>query len=154
MFPIELAYLLVAIAIGALLYRYYTGHGGVELVRSDYAGLPAEGQVSVRHHEVRWSARDDDSFAAAWQLGSGHLVGIRVRFDERDEEAPERGQLQLSVDRRTTASGIAWTDKIRDRALRSDVEGVLNMLAREARQARSDAARLAAARSVGGEREP
>lgn len=154
MFPIELTYLLVAIVVGGLLYRYFTGHGGVELVRSDYGGLPAEGRVTVRHHEVRWSAKDDDSFAAAWQLGNGHLVGIRVRFDEHDEEAPERGRLELSVDRRTKASGVAWTDKIHDRALRSDVEAVLKTLVREARKARSDGARVAAARPVGDERKP
>ncbi|MFO7532387.1 MAG: hypothetical protein R6W93_07975, partial [Candidatus Limnocylindrales bacterium] len=47
---------------------------------------------------------------------------------------------------------VGWTEKIRDRGLRADTEMVLQALAAEAKRARSDAARVAAARVVGGGR--
>jgi hypothetical protein len=150
--PIELVYLLVAVGIGMLIWRYFTGHGGIDIVREDYAGLPAEGQIVVRHHQVRWEAAEDDSFVAAWQLASGHFVIMRVHFDEGDEDAPDQGHLELRVDKRVLAEGVGWTEKIRDRALRADVEAVLKVLAREARTARSDRSRLGRARSVGDDR--
>ena len=49
-------------------------------------------------------------------------------------------------------SGASWTDKVRDRSLRGDVEGILRMLQREAKVARSDKTRVAGARVVGDDR--
>lgn len=158
MIPAELLYLLIALILGLLLYRYFTGRGGIELLRDDYAGLPAEGQVEVRSHLVRWRATDEVSFAAAWQLASGHPVVMHVRFDEADGQEqpraePDLGHLDISVGGRSLVSDVGWTEKIRDRTLRADVEAVLKALAREARVARSDATRVAAAKPVGDERD-
>ncbi|HSM34063.1 MAG TPA: hypothetical protein VK987_08215 [Anaerolineae bacterium] len=152
MIPIELVYLLIAAGLAALVYRYLSGHGGVEILRPDFAGLPARGQLVVRQHEVRWSAADDDSFVAAWQLESGQIVAMQVAFDGADQDAPDLGRMELSIDRRRVASDVGWTEKIRDRGLRADTEMVLQALAAEAKRARSDAARVAAARVVGGGR--
>ena len=151
--PMELVYLLVALGLGALLYRYFTGRGGMEILRGDYAGLPDEGQVEVRHHLVRWKGADEDSFVAAWQLESGHVVMMRVVFDGADEEEPDLGHLEIRVDKRVTVDGAGWTEKIRDRALRGDVEAILRQLQREAKVARSDKTRLAGARKVGDDRD-
>jgi hypothetical protein len=149
MIPMELVYLLIAAGLAALVYRYLTGHGGVEILRPDFAGLPARGQLVVREHEVRWTAADDDSFVAAWQLASGQIVAMQVAFDGADEDAPDLGRMELSIDRRRVARDIGWTEKIRDRGLRADAEAVLHALGAEARRARSDAARVAGARVVG-----
>ena len=94
MIPTELLYLLMALALGAFIYRYFTGRGGMQILRPDYAGLPARGAVVVRQHEVRWSVADDDFFVAAWQLEDGHLVALRVAFDRADEEEPDLGHLE------------------------------------------------------------
>lgn len=152
--PTELFYLLIAIGIGLLLYRYFTTRGGIEILRPDYAGLPEEGRVEVRHHLVRWQAADEHSFVAAWQLESGHLIYMRVVFDGSVEDEPDLGRLDIRIDRRQEVRGIAWTEKIRDRALRADVEAILRVLQREARTARSDRTRLAKARPVGDDRTP
>ena len=151
--PTELLYFLLAAGIGLLLYRYFTTRGGIEIMRGDYAGLPDEGQIEVRHHLVRWKAADADSFVAAWQLESGHVVMMRVVFDEADEDEPDLGHLEITVDRRKTVTGAAWTEKIHDRALRADVEAILRTLMREAKSARSDKTRLAKARPVGDDRD-
>jgi len=151
-FPTELIYLLVALGLGLLLYRYFTTRGGIEILCPDYAGLPEEGRIEVRHHLVRWKAADEDSFVAAWQLESGHTVFMRVVFDEGDEEEPDLGHLDIRIDRRETVKGAAWTERIRDRALRGDVEAILRALQREAKTARSDKTRLAGARKVGDDR--
>ena len=153
MIPMELLYLLVAAAVGAVLYRYFTGRGGVEITRVDYTGLPDEGEVEVRHHVVRWKGAEGDSFVAAWQIQSGQLVVMRVVFDEANEEEPDLGHIDVSIDRRSAVKGAGWTEKVRDRTLRTDVETILKALAREARMARSDKARLAAAKPVGDDRE-
>ena len=150
--PTELFYVLAAFGIGFLLYRYFTGHGGIEIRREDYAGLPQEGHLEARSHIVRWKVAEGDSFVAAWQLGSGHYLVMRVVFDDVDEEDPDLGYIDVDIDKREAVSGASWTDKIRDRALRADVEGILKMLQREAKVARSDRTRLAGARSVGDDR--
>ena len=89
--PNELLYVLAALVIGYLLYRYFTGHGGIEVRREDYAGLPEEGHLDARSHLVRWKVAEGDSFVAAWQLGSGHFVVMRVVFDDVDVEDPGMG---------------------------------------------------------------
>ena len=150
--PTELLYLIAALVVGFLLYRYFTGHGGLEIRREDYKGLPAEGHLEARHHVIRWKVAEGDSFVAAWQLASGHFVVMRVVFDDVDEDDPDLGYIDVDIDRREAVSGASWTDKIRDRALRSDVEGILRMLQREAQVERSDRTRLAGARSVGDDR--
>jgi hypothetical protein len=147
--PTELLYLLAAIVVGALLYRYFTGHGGIEIRREDYQGLPDEGHIQARKHVVRWRAAEGDSLVAAWQLESGHFVVMRVVFDDVDEEDPDLGYIDVDIDKRTAVSGASWTDKVRDRSLRGDVEGILRMLQREAKVARSDKTRVAGARIVG-----
>ena len=43
---------------------------------------------------------------------------------------------------------LGWTERIRDRSLRSEVEAVLRILMREAKVARSDKTRLASAKPV------
>ena len=151
--PTELLYLLVALGIGLLLYRYFTTRGGIEIVRPDYEGLPEDGRVEVRRHLVRWQAADEHSFVAAWQLESGHVIYMRVVFDGLDEDEPDLGYLDVRIDRRPEVRKVAWTEKIRDRALRADVEAILRALQREARTARSDKTRLARARPVGDDRE-
>lgn len=151
--PTELLYILAAFVLGYLLYRYFTGHGGMEIRRGDYAGLPEEGRLEARSHLVRWKVAEGDSFVAAWQLGGDHYLVMRVVFDGVDADDPDLGYLDVDVDRRKVVSGASWTDKIRDRALRSDVEGILGVLQREARTARSDRARVAAARKVGDDRD-
>ena len=153
-FPTELLYLLIALGIGLLLYRYFTTRGGIEILRPDYEGLPDEGRVEVRHHLVRWRVANDDAFVAAWQLESGHVIYMRVVFDGADEDEPNLGHLDIRIDRRQEVKGVAWTEKIRDRALRSDVEAILRVLQREAKSARSDKTRVARARQVGDDREP
>lgn len=150
--PTELFYILAAFILGYLLYRYFTGHGGVEIRREDYVGLPEEGQLDGSGHLVRWKVAEGDSFVAAWQLGSGHYLVLRVVFDGPDKEDPDLGYFEIDIDRRTVVPSASWTDKIRDRALRSDVERILSMLQAEARMARSDRSRLAGARSVGDDR--
>lgn len=150
--PTDLLYVVAAIAAGVLLYRYFTGHGGIEIRREDYKGLPAEGHLEARHHVVRWRVAEGDSFVAAWQLDSGHYIVMRVVFDDVDEEDPDLGYIDVEIDKREAVSGASWTDKIRDRALRSDVEGILRMLQRDAKAARSDRTRVASARRVGDDR--
>lgn len=150
--PTELLYVLAAFAIGFLLYRYFTGHGGIEIRRGDYRGLPEDGQLEARSHVVRWKVAEGDSFVAAWQLGSGHYLVMRVVFDDADEEDPDLGYIDVDIDKRKAVSGASWTDRIRDRSLRTDVEGILKMLQREAKSGRSDRARLASARPVGDDR--
>lgn len=152
--PTELLYVLVALGIGYVMYRYFTTRGGIEILRPDYAGLPEEGRVQVRHHLVRWKAAAGDSFVAAWQLESGHVVYMRVIFDEAHDDEPDLGHVDIRIDRREMVKGAAWTEKIRDRALRADVEAILRALQREARTARSDRTRLAKAKKVGDDREP
>jgi hypothetical protein len=151
--PTELIYVLAALVVGFALYRYFSGHGGIEIRREHYAGLSQEGHVEVRHHVVRWKVAEGDSFVAAWQLESGHFIVMRVVFDDVDEEDPNLGYIDVDVDKREAVSGASWTDKIRDRALRSDVEGILQMLRREAKLERSDKTRVAGARTVGDDRE-
>lgn len=150
--PTELIYLLVAIAVGVLLYRYFSGHGGLEIRREDYRGLPEEGHIDVRNHVVRWRVAEGDSFVAAWQLDSGHFVVMRLVFDDVDPDDPDLGYIDIDIDKRQAVSGASWTDKIRDRSLRSDVEGILRMLQREAKVTRSDKTRVAGARIVGDDR--
>jgi hypothetical protein len=157
MIPMELIYLLAAVGLGALVYRYFTGHGGLQISKIQLGDLPAAGEIDVRGHHVRWSSADDDSFAAVWPLANGHVVSIRVLFDDDadtdDPEAdPEQGRLELAVDKRRIARGVTWTDQIRDRSLRADVEAVLKALAREAKGAKRDTRRVAGARPVGDER--
>jgi hypothetical protein len=151
--PTELIYVLAALAVGFALYRYFSGHGGLEIRREDYAGLPEEGSIEVRHHVVRWKVAEGDSFVAAWQLESGHFIVMRVVFDDVDEEDPDLGYIDVDIDKREAVSGASWTDKIRDRTLRNDVEGILRMIQREAKVAHSDKTRVAGARSVGDDRE-
>jgi hypothetical protein len=151
--PTELLYVLAALGVGLLLYRYFTGHGGIEIRREDYAGLPDEGQLEARSHLVRWKVAEGDSFVAAWQLGSGHFLVMRVVFEKADEDDPDLGTIDVDIDKRSAVRGASWTDKIRDRTLRSDVEGILRTLQREARMARSDKTRLASARPVGDDRD-
>ena len=151
--PAELLYLVVALGVGLLIYRYVTTRGGIEILRPDYAGLPDEGRMEVRQHLVRWRAADEHSFVAAWQLMSGHAVVMRVIFDEADPDEPDLGHIDIRIDRREVVKGAAWTEKIRDRSLRADVEVILGALQREARIARSDKTRLAGARKVGDDRE-
>ena len=150
--PPELLYVLAAFVVGYLLYRYFTGHGGIEIRREDYAGLPQEGHLEVRTHIVRGKVAEGDSFVAAWQLASGHFLVMRVVFDDVDEDDPGLGYIDVDIDKREAVSGASWTDKIRDRTLRADVEGILRMLQREAKVARSDKTRLASARPVGDDR--
>ncbi len=151
--PNELLYLIAALVVGFLLYRYFAGHGGIEIRREDYRGLPTEGHLEARHHVVRWKVAEGDSFVAAWQLASGHFIVMRVVFDDVDEDDPDLGYIDVDIDKREAVSGASWTDKIRDRSLRSDVEGILRMLQREAQVARSDKTRVAGARVVGDDRE-
>lgn len=150
--PTELLYVLAALVIGFLLYRYFSGHGGIEIRREDYAGLPEEGQFEARGHVIRWKVAEGDSFVAAWQLASGHFLVMRVVFDDVDEEDPDLGYIDVDIDKREAVSGASWTDRIRDRSLRGDVEGILKMFQREAKLARSDKTRLAGARPVGDDR--
>jgi hypothetical protein len=150
--PAELLYLLVALGIGALLYRYFTTRGGIELLRADYARLPAEGQIDVRQHLVRWQAADDGSFKAAWPLESGQALLLEVAFDGSNPDEPDLGRLEVRVDRHRLVRGVSWTEKIRDRTLRSDVEAVLRALQHEAAISRSDRTRVRGARSVGDDR--
>lgn len=150
--PTELLYILAAFVVGYLLYRYFTGHGGVEIRREDYAGLPDEGTVEARSHLVRWRVAEGDSLVAAWQLASGHFIVMRVIFDKVDADDPNLGTIDVDIDKRAAVSGASWTDKVRDRALRTDVEGILRALQHEAQAARSDRTRAAGARSVGDDR--
>jgi hypothetical protein len=150
--PSELLYVLAALAVGLLLYRYFSGHGGIEIRREDYAGLPDEGSHAVHHHLVRWKTAEADSFVAAWQLESGDVVALRAVFDGVDEEEPDLGSIDVEIAERTAVRRVSWTDRIHDRTLRSDVEAILRMLQREASVARSDRSRLARARRVGDDR--
>jgi hypothetical protein len=157
MIPMELLYLLAALGLGFAVYRYFTGHGGLQVSRVQLGDLPADGEVDVRGHQVRWSSADDDSFAAVWPLANGHVVSIRVLFDadadaDDPEADPDQGLLELALDKRRVARGVTWTDQIRDRSLRADVEAVLKALAREAKGAKRDTRRVAGARPVGDER--
>jgi hypothetical protein len=150
--PSELLYLLAALVIGVVLYRYFTGHGGIEIRRGDYAGLPEDGAVEVHGSRLRWRLTEGDSFVAGWELSSGNVVVLRVVFDVVDDDDPDLGYVDVDIDGRKRVSAASWTDKILDRSLRSDVEAVLRTLMREAKVARSDATRLAGARSVGDDR--
>jgi hypothetical protein len=154
MIPMELLYLALAVGIGTLIYRYFTGRGGLQILRGDYAGLPPDGEAEVRQNHVRWTLAEGDSFAVAWQLADGHFVVMRVVFDAADEEEPDLGHIDLHIDRRQAVKGASWTEKIHDRTLRADVEAILKALMREAKVARSDKVRLAAAKPVGDDRVP
>jgi hypothetical protein len=153
----EFVYLLAAVGLGVVLYRYFTGHGGLHISRAKLGDLPAEGEVDVRGHSVRWTSADDGSFAALWPTANGHVASIRVLFGTDDEDADDgdrdQGHLELALDRRRVARDVTWTDQIRDRSLRGDVEAVLKALAREAKGAKRDARRVAAAKPVGDKRE-
>ncbi len=152
MIPTELVYLVIAFGLGALVYRYFTGRGGMQILRPDYVGLPSRGGVVVRQHEVRWTVADDDSFVAAWQLEDGHIVGLQVAFDRADVEEPDLGRMDILIDQRRIETGVRWTEKIHDRTLRADVEAILKALTAEARRARSDTTRVAAAKHIGDDR--
>ena len=152
--PTELLYLAVALAVGILLYRYFTTRGGIEILRPDYAGLPEDGRIEVRQHHVRWKRAEGDSFVVGWQLADDHAVLMRVVFDAADEDEPDLGHIDVRIDRRHVVRDAAWTEKVRDRTLRADIEAILRALQREAKVARSDRTRLAGARKVGDDREP
>ena len=64
----ELMWLLIALVIGSVLYKYFTGHGGMKISRAAIEGLPQEGALSVGGAEVRWSATEPDVLAVAWPL--------------------------------------------------------------------------------------
>lgn len=155
MLPTELIYVLAALGVGIVLYRYFSGHGGTQLSRKEFGNLPPEGEILVRGHTVRWRSAEDGSFVAAWPIASGQVVAMRVTFDgdpaEADEEA-DQGVLELKADRRVLARGVRWTDEIRDRTLRADVEAILKALAREARGGRTEKQRIARAKPVSNDR--
>ena len=151
---VELIYVLLAVGLGIVLYRYFSGHGGLRISHSALGALPAEGEIVVRQHLVRWRSAEDGSFVAGWQLESGHIVAMNVTFDaKRDPEASaedaDTGVMELKVDRRVLARGVSWTDQIRDRALRADTEAILKVLAREAKGGQTERKRMDAARPVG-----
>lgn len=152
--PSELLYLLAAFAGAFILYRYLTGRGGMQILRPDYAGLPDEGHADVGHHVVRWRHAGEDAFVVAWEPVPGQLALMRVVFDEADPDEPDLGHIDVRIGRREVVKGAAWTEKIRDRALRDDVEAILHALQSAAKVARSDRSRLAAARRVGDDRDP
>lgn len=153
----ELIWIALAGVIGAVLYKYFTGHGGIKISRAALAGLPAEGSLAVGGSEVRWTAAADDAFVAGWPLPSGHWVVIRVSFEAEDEVEPDadtdQGRLELAVGDRQIVGDVTWTDQITDRDLRSDVENVLKALASAAKRARSDSSRAALAKPVGSRKE-
>lgn len=154
--PAELIYLLAAVGVGVVLYRFFSGHGGVRISRRELGNLPAEGEVGVRGHPVRWRSAEDGSFVAGWPLADGHVVAMSVTFDgnpvEIDEDA-DQGLLELSIDRRRLARNVRWTDQIQDRTLRADVEAILKTLAREARGGKTERKRIATAKPVTRDRE-
>jgi hypothetical protein len=149
--PIEMIYVLAALAVGAVLYRFFSGHGGLRVSRKELGSLPADGEIPVRGHVVRWRSAEDGSFVAGWALASGEVVAMNVTFDgdptEADEDA-DQGVLELKAGRRVLARSVRWTDQIRDRALRADVEAILKALAREARGGRTERRRAATAKPV------
>ncbi len=150
----EVIWVLAAVFIGWVLFRYFGGHGGTSIPRDKFGGLPAQGRVSVGGRDIGWTAADDGSFAAAWPIPSGHWIAIRASFDEpaeldeEDEEA-DLGKLDVTVAERPMERGIRWTDQIRDRSLRGDVEAVLKVLARIAKDTRSGKYAASAAKPVG-----
>ena len=82
---------------------------------------------------------------------------MNVTFDvvwaDADSDADaDQGVLELKADRRFLARGVRWTDEIRDRTLRADVEAILKALAREARGGRTEKRRIASAKPVSDER--
>jgi hypothetical protein len=151
----ELIYVLAALGVGVVLYRYFSGHGGIRISRRELGSLPADGEVPVRGHVVRWRSAEDGSFVAGWPLASGQVVAMNVTFDgdpaEVDEEA-DQGVMEIKADRRVLARQVRFTDQIRDRALRADVEVILKALAREARGGRTERRRMARAKPVANER--
>jgi hypothetical protein len=157
MFPLELLYVLIAGVVGWLLYRYFSGHGGMGVERDVYAGLPAQGRISAKGRDIGWTAADDDSFAAAWPTPSGHWIAIRAAFEPPpddgdvpdDDENADLALLDITVAERSIVKNIRWTDKILDRSLRGDVEAVLKVLARIAKDKRSGKYALAGAKPVG-----
>jgi hypothetical protein len=155
--PMELVYLLIAIGVGVLLFRYFTGHDGIRVSEGDYATLPAVGELVVGQLEVRWQVQGG-GFVAGWSADSGLPTVMQVTFPEPGQESeypqrPEFGRLDVHVGRRQMVRGVAWTDGIRDRALRADAEAVLAALQEESRRAGSDPERLAHATRVGDEGE-
>lgn len=149
--PTELLYVIAALVAGYFLYRYFSGHGGVRISQTALGSLPAEGEIVVRQHQVRWRSAEDGSFVAAWPLASGRLVAMKVTFDideEAVEEAADQGQLEISIDRRVMARNVTWTDQIKDRSLRADAEAVLKALAREAKGGVTERRRIRRARPV------
>lgn len=147
----ELFYVLIAVALGVVLYRYFSGHGGLRISRKELGTLPHEGEIEVRHHVVRWRSAEDGSFVAGWQLGSGQVVAMNVTFDGDPDEVDEdsdQGVMELKADRRVLARNVRFTDQIRDRSLRADVEAILKALAREARGGRAERKRMDTARPV------
>ena len=153
----EIIWTVMAALVGAVLYKFFTGHGGIKVSRAALAGLPAQGALVSSGTEVRWSTAADDAVAAAWPLPSGHWVAIRVTFDlDPDREAdvdPDQGHMDLTIAERQIVSGAESTDRILDRSLRADVETVLKALAKAAKQARSDSTRAATAKPVGRHKE-
>jgi hypothetical protein len=150
--PSELLYLLAAIALALLLYRYFTGRGGLQILRPDYEELPDEGHMEVRQHLVRWRHAGEDAFVVAWEPVPGQLALMRIVFDGSHPDEPDLGHVDVRIGRREVVRGAAWTEKIRDRALRDDVEAILRGLQAAARRARSDRTRIARARPVGDDR--
>jgi hypothetical protein len=154
--PTELIYLLAAVAVGVVLYRYFGGHGGMRVSHSQLGALPAEGEITVRDYPVRWRSAEDGSFVAGWALADGHVVAMRVTFDRDPAEVdvdPDQGVMEISIDRRRLARDVRFTDQIRDRALRADVEAILKALTREARGGTSERKRIASAKPVSSDRE-
>lgn len=141
--------MVIAAAGGLALYRYFTGHDGIRISRAVLGGLPAEGLVSIAGRDVRWTARDRDSFAAAWSASGSEWLAIRVLFEDEKAEAADQGRLDVTVAERELVRGAAWTDEIRTQGLRAEVELVLGALAGEAERARSQRGAAARARPVG-----
>ena len=48
MLPTELIYVLAALGVGVVLYRYFSGHGGVRVSHQELGSLPPEGEIPVR----------------------------------------------------------------------------------------------------------
>lgn len=154
--PTELVYVLAAAIVGVVLYRFFSGHGGLRVSRSRLGSLTSEGEVVVRGFPVRWRAAEDGAFVAGWALADGHVVAMSVTFDGDAtgvDDDTDQGVLELRIDRRRLARGVRWTDQIHDRTLRADVEAILKALAREAHGGNTERRRIATAKPVTRDRE-
>ena len=86
MIPTELIYLLAAVGLGVLVYRYFTGHGGLQVSKAALGDLPAHSMARVSFDLFIIRSWDGNNWADIWDLsvdGGATLHGRDAGREDR-----------------------------------------------------------------------